>query len=207
MRGSHTRPVRATLTVGLFALVTTIGLGGSVLAQSPTPTGDPDAPAVAPGADLFPSAVEISEILGGELELLGVDRGLSQAWEGSDFAPETVRSIQMAMYRSPEAVDEGQLKAVIIDVVRFEGADEALSQARELMFGEDPVPTDFESGLTGDLAITTSFTHEGLGGTFVFVVSGPDAFSVSAMAMNEEPPETAGEAIAQLIQDRLASEP
>lgn len=199
-----TRIYRAA-TGSLLALVVAMSLTVGAQAQSPDPGAELSDPAGAPSGDVFPSAGEVGEIMGLEVELLGVEGGLSQAWEGSDFAPDSLRSAEMAIYMSPG--EEGSRHAVLIDIVRFASAAEALEQTRELMFGEEAPPGAFETELAADLVATMSFTSDGTGGVFIYVVAGSDAFSVTALVEGGPAPEVQGDAIAELVLGRLASEP
>ena len=206
MRGTDTSLARWALAAGLGALLAVLSLGGSVLAQSPSPALEPTPSAEIVGADLFPSADEVREIFGVDLSLLGLGDGLSQAWEGSDFDSETQRA-QMAMYTSAQEEGAGPLTAVIIDVVVFESAEGALLHTGDLMFGDEAVVPGFQTELDGDLVWTTSFTHEDAGGAVIILVSGPLALTVTALAVDEPEPETEAEAIAQLVLDRVSGEP
>lgn len=206
MRGTIARPGWRGVAFGLCAVLATISLADHALAQSPSPSVEPSESLAAPATDLFPSADEVSEILGLELVLAGVGGGLSQAWEGSGFGPTTVPSGQMALYDSAESDDEGPLAAVIVDILVFENGDDALAHTRDTMFGEDPVPLGFESGLDADLVATMSFRHEGAGGVFMVLVEGAVVFSITALVRDAPEPETEGTAIARLILERLPLE-
>ena len=192
-------------TGSLLALLVAMSLTVGATAQSPDPDAELTDPKGAPPGDVFPSAVEISGIMGVEVELLGVEGGLSQAWEGSDFTPDSVRSAEMAIYMSPG--DEGSRHAVLIDIVRFASAADALEQTREFVFDETTLPGAFETGLAADLIATMSFTRDGTGFVFIQLVTGPDAFSATALVEGGPAPEVQGEAIAELILERLAHEP
>jgi hypothetical protein len=196
------------MVAGLCALVATVGLGGSLLAQAPSPSLEPSTVVEAADADLFPSAEEVSEILGVEVESLGVHDGLSQAWEGSDFYSDSLPSAQMATYTSPQGEDEGPLTGVVIDIVRFESGDDALRHTKDTMFGDDVVAKlDFETDLGGDLVATMSWAaDDGVGGSVIVLVTGPVAIVVVALASDAPEMEAESEAIVGLILDRLSGE-
>ena len=205
MRGTDARRARQAVAAGLCALLATISLGGNLVAQSPTPSVAPSSLVETVGADLFPTAEEVSDIFGVDLELLGIGGGLSQAWESSDFDSEML-SAQMAMYSSAQEEGEGPLTVVIIDIVVFESADDALLHTRDTMFGDEPPPPGFETELAGEFVVPISFVHDGAGAAIIILVKGPVAFAVTALATDEPEPEIESEAIAQLILDRLAGE-
>ncbi|MEX1335996.1 MAG: hypothetical protein AB1Z66_11915 [Candidatus Limnocylindrales bacterium] len=206
MRGTSARRARRALASGLCALLATVNLGGNLLAQPPTSSAEPSPSSETEGVHLFPSAEEVSDIFGVDLTLLGIGGGLSQAWEGSDFDSEAL-SAQMAMYASAREQDEGPRTAVIIDIVVFESADDALMHTKDTLFGDDPIPPGFETESAGDFVVPMSFTHEGAAIAIVFHVTGPVAFSVTALAEDAPEPKAERDAIAQLILDRLVGEP
>ncbi len=93
-RGDATR-VRRVMVACLSALVATIGLGGGLLAQSPSPPVEPSALVETAVLDPFPTAEEISDILGVDVEARGVEDGLSQIWEGTILDLQTLPSAQL----------------------------------------------------------------------------------------------------------------
>jgi hypothetical protein len=154
--------------------------------------------------ELFPSALEVGEAIGVEVELQSVEGGLSQAWEGSDFAPGTVRSSQLAVYMSPG--EEGSRRAAIIDIVRFTSAAEAMEQAGDRYSDYEALPSAFETDLAADAVATMSFDSDGNGGVFIYVLAGSDAFSVTALVEGGPAPIAEAEAIAEIVLVRLSSE-
>lgn len=180
-----------------------VGLCGTLLAHSPAPSASPTKPMEIDDTALFPSADQISEVLGVSVESQGVQSGLSQAWEGSDFDPETLPSAHMAVYASPPD-DDGQLTGVVIDIIRFESVDEAVTNVEDTMFGDDEVLPGFETELDGDfLATISGATDDAMGVSVIFMVTGPVAVSVTAVATDVPEMEAESEAIVGLILDRL----
>ena len=180
-----------------------VGLCGALMAQSPAPSASPIDPMEIDDTALFPSADQISQVLGVSVQSQGVQSGLSQAWEGSDFDAGTLPSAHMAVYASPPD-DEGQLTGVVIDIIRFQSVDEAVTNVEDTVFGDDEVLPGFETELEGDfLASMSGATDDGMGVSVIFMVTGPVAVSVTAVATDVPEMEAESEAIVELVLDRL----
>jgi len=186
----------------LSALMATIGLGGSLLAQSPSPTVEPSTLVESAVLDPFPSAEEISEILGVDVEARGIEDGLSQIWEGTDIDLQTLPSAQLQVYFSPTDGPQDSLTAVIIDVAHFDSVDDAAQHVDDVVFA-DGLP-GFETDLPGDYAATASFqTDDGFGGSYIFLREGPVVVAVTAMAAGTTEMEAVSEAVVALVLSRL----
>ena len=194
--------VRRVMVACLSALVAMIGLGGSLLAQSPSPSAEPSALVETAVLDPFPSAEEMSEILGVGVEARGIEEGLSQIWEGTDIDVQTLPSAQLQVYFSPTDGPQDSMTAVIIDVAHFGSVDDAAQHVDDVVF-EDGLP-GFEADLTGDYVDAASFeTDDGFGGSYIFLREGPVVVAVTAMAAGTTEMEAVSEAVVAFVLGRL----
>ena len=189
----------------LSALMTVIGLGGSLLAQSPSPPVEPRTLVETAVLDPFPTAEEISDILGVDVEARGIEDGLSQIWEGTILDWQTLPSAQLQIYASPTDEVQGPSAGVIIDIARFGSADDAMRHVDDVV---DDVVDDgqpgFATDLTGDFVATASFeSDDGFGGSFMFLREGPVVVAVTAMATGTTEMEVVSEAVVALVLSRL----
>jgi hypothetical protein len=205
MRTGDATRVRRVMAACLSALMATIGLGGSVLAQSASPSAEPSALVETAVLDPFPSAEEISEILGVDVEARGIEDGLSQIWEGTSIDLQALPSAQLQIYRSPTDEPQGSLTGIIIDVAHFDSVDDAVQHVDDDVL--DGYPPGFETDLSGDYVATASFeTDDGFGGSFMFLREGPVVVAVTAMATGTTEMEAVSEAVVALVLSRLHGE-
>jgi hypothetical protein len=184
-KGDATRAWRV-MVAGLCALVATIGLGGSLLAQSPSPSVEPSTLVETAVLDPFPTAEEISDILGVDVEARGIEDGLSQIWEGTILDWQTLPSAQLQIYASSTDEPQGPSAGVIIDIAHFGSADDAMRHVDDVVddlvddLVDDGQP-GFATDLTGDFVATASFeSDDGFGGSFMFLREGPVVVAVTA---------------------------
>ena len=197
MRTSH-----RTALASVIALIVTLGLGSGALGQAASPAAEPTDPGEAGVPDVFPSAEEISAVLGAEVEARGVQAGLSQLWEGSAVDTEALPGAQLAMYASPAADGQERFTGVIIDVAHFESVDHAVQHVDGVVLGG--APPDFETEVAGDFVTTLSFaSDDDTGGSVIILRRGPVAVAVTVAATGATEMEAASEAIVQLVLDRL----
>jgi len=186
----------------LTASMAVSGLGGSLLAQSPSPPVEPDTLVETAVLDPFPTVEEISEVLEVEVEARGIEDGLSQIWEGTDLDWQSLPSAQLQMYVSPQDEPQGPLTGVIIDVARFESVDDAVHHVDDVVFA-DGAP-GFETELSGDFVATASSeSDDEMGGSFIFLREGPVAVVVTVFATGATEMEAASESIVGLVLSRL----
>ena len=170
----------------------------------PVPQTEPNLP----GTELpdpFPTAEEVSDILGIEVEARGIQDGLSQIWEGADLDWQSMPAAHMQMYVSRQDGPDGPLAGVIIDVARFESVDDAVSKVDDVRSAEGP--TGFETELRGDYVATASFeSDDGFGGSYIFLREGPVAVVATVFASDTSEMEAASETIVGLVLSRLQGE-
>jgi hypothetical protein len=82
--------------------------------------------------------------------------------------------------------------------------DEAVTNVEDTVFGDDEVLPGFATELEGDfLASMSGATDDGMGVSVIFMVTGPVAVSVTAVATDVPEMEAESEAIVELVLDRL----
>jgi hypothetical protein len=201
MRRGEATPVRRVMVAGLSALMAMIGLSGSLLAQSPSPPVEPSTLVETAVLDPFPTAEEISDILGVDVEARGIEDGLSQIWEGTILDWQALPSAQLQIYFSPTEEPQGPSAGVIIDVAHFGSVDDAMRHVDDVVDDGQP---GFATDLTGDYVATASFeTDDGIGGSFMFFREGPVVVAVTAMATGTTEMEAISEAVVALVLSRL----
>jgi hypothetical protein len=203
-RGDGTR-VRRVMVAGLCALMAMVGLGGSLLAQSPSPPVESSTVVETAVVDPFPTAEEISDILGVDVEARGIEEGLSQIWEGTILDWQTLPSAQLQIYASSTDEPQGPSAGVIIDIAHFGSADDAMRHVDDVV---DDVVDDgqpgFATDLTGDFVATASFeSDDGFGGSFMFLREGPVVVVATMFAAGATEMEVASEAVVALVLSRL----
>ena len=201
-RGDADR-VRRTVIACLFACIAAIGVSDSRLAQSPYPPGASSAP-VGAGPQVFPSAEEISEVLGVDVEARGIQDGLSQLWEGTDIDVDALVSARTQSYAAPQAETQDPLTGVLIDVAHFQGLDEAAQHGDDVAAAVTNGLPGFATDLSGDLVATGSFTSdEGFGGSIIVVRDGLVVVVVTTFATGADEMEAVSEAVVGLVLRRL----
>jgi hypothetical protein len=197
-RNASARVIAACLSASMVTIV----LGGSLLAQSPSASVEPSTAVQTAVPDPFPSAEEISDILGVDVEARGIQDSLSQIWEGTNIDWQALPSAQLQFYFP--SVDESQapVAGVIIDVAHFGSVDDAVQHVDDAVF--DANSPSFETELSGDYVTTASFeSDDGFGGSFMFIREGPVVVSVMAMATGATEMEAVTEAVVALVLSRL----
>jgi hypothetical protein len=196
--------VRRTVIACLFACIATIGDSGSLLAQSPSPPGASSAPVEGAGLELFPSAEEISEVLDVDVEARGIQDDLSNLWEGTDIDWDAMVSARTQSYAPPQAETQDPLTGVLIDVVHFQGLDEAAQHGDDVAAAVTNGLPGFATDLSGDLVATASFTSDdGFGGSVIVVRDGLVVVVVTTFATGADEMETVSEAVVGLVLGRL----
>ena len=209
MRRQDADPIRRVVVIAcLSAFIAVIGLGGSLLAQSLSPPVEPSTLVETVVLDPFPTAEEISDILGVDVEARGVEDGLSQIWEGTLLDLQTLTA-QLQIYASPTDEPQGPFIGVTIDIVRFGSADDAMRHVDDVVNDavDDLVQPGFATDLTGDFVATASFeSDQGFGGSFIFLRDGPVVVVVTAAATDATEMEAVSEAVVALVLSRLHSD-
>ena len=184
----------------LLAAVAAIGAGGGALAQSPStqpgPSVSPDAGVPSP----FPTAEEVSEVLGTEVGIRSIEPGLSQLWEGIEFDWTELPRAMLGVYVAPPYGTGESIAGAMIDVAEFETADDAVRHADD-KFAD--YPEGFETDLDGDYVLTHTFASDDVDGSFIVFREGPLIVLVTAMSFDGTVMETASEAILELVLGKL----
>ena len=111
----------------LGALVAT-ATGGGALAQEPSPEPESSVMVDAGVPSPFPTAEEVSEVLGVEVGIRGIEPGLSQLWEGIEFDWQELLTAIIGTYLAPP-LGTGPLAGATIDVAEFETEEDAVLHA------------------------------------------------------------------------------
>jgi hypothetical protein len=202
MRRREATPVRRVMVACLSAAMATIGLGGSLLAQSPSPLVEPSTLVETVVLDPFPSAEEISDILGVHVEARGIEDGLSQIWEGTIIDWQSLPSAQLQFYFSPTDEPQVPLTGAIIDVAHFGSVEDAVQSVDDVVFVDGP--PGFVTDLPGDYVATASFeSDDGFGGSYIFLREGPVVVAVTVIAAGTTEMEAISEAVGALVLGRL----
>lgn len=189
------------LTASLATCLAIAGVGSAATGQPASPT--PSSTMLADSDGFFPSAAEVGEALGVELDAGGVRDDLGQWWEGIDLDPAVVESARTQTYRSPDIETAETWAGVIVEVVRFRSEADATSYGAEVAAITAPLET-FETDLVADLvAAGSSVSDEGVGGSVIILGDGPVLVVVTAAKTGTEGWEAAGEVVAALVLDRL----
>jgi hypothetical protein len=191
----------SVLVLGLVAIAGCSGSGGTVI--TPSPTGQPPR-AIAPAhlPSLFPTATDVGEALGLEVEAMGVQADMSQAWEHIDITPGALVAKHVQGYRWPPGGTGGApadaIAGVLIDIDLFrspvDGAAYGVKVAATVS------GTAFSTGLSADRVTTGSWTSDqGFGGSTIAVQAGSIVVLVTAFRTGATELEAAAEEIAALI--------
>lgn len=197
---------RALIVVALLATIAGCsGSGGTVI--TPSPTGQPPrsiAPADLPS--LFPTATEVGEALGLEVEAMGVQADMSQAWEHIDITPGALVAKHVQAYRWPPGGTGGAPDdagaGFVIDIDLFRNPVDGAAYGERV--GAIVEGTAFSTGLSADRVTTGSWTSDqGFGGSSIAVQAGSIVVLVTAFRTGATELEAAAEEIAALILARI----
>jgi len=195
------------MRVLLAACLAVFGAGCTPDAQSP-PTSP--ATSLADFESIFPSAGEVGEVLGLDVEAMGVRDDMGQYWEGTEFASGALVSTQLQHYRWPvggTADDSDDAFAgVSVEIDRFRNADDAARYGGEVASSITGPLADFPTALSADLVAAGSWaSDEGFGGSTVVARTGPIVVIATAARTGATEMETASEAVTKHVLDRLSS--
>ncbi len=131
---------------------------------------------------LFPTAAEVGEAMGLEVEAMGIRDDMGQLWEGTEISPGGLLAKRVQGYRWLAPATSGApgdaFAGVSVDIDRFATTDDAARAAAHLSAafrGSTLTPfTPFPTSLSGDLVTAGSMTSdEGYGGSTILVQDGP----------------------------------
>ena len=196
--------MRASLVVCLAVF------GAGCTTDAPSPSTSPRT-TLADFESIFPSADEVGEVLGLEVEAMGIRGDLGQYWEGTEFAPGTLVSTQLQHYRwpaggTPEDSDDA-FAGVSVEIDRFGSVDDAARYGGDIASSITDPLADFPTELSADLVATGTWaSDEGFGGSTIVARTGPIVVIVTAARTGATEMETATEAVTKLVLDRLSGE-
>jgi hypothetical protein len=200
--------MRGLTRVVLVACLAVFGAGCTSDTQSPSPS---PTTTLADFERIFPSAGEVGEVLGLEVEAMGIMGDMGQYWEGTEFAPGALVSTQLQHYRWPavgKAEDsDDAFASVSVEIDRFRSVDDAARYGGEIASSITDPLADFPTQLLADLVATGTWTSvEGFGGSTIVARTGPIVVIVTAARTGATEMETASEAVTKLVLDRLSGE-
>jgi hypothetical protein len=197
--------MRRLLSGLLMACLVTLGSSLASAAQSPSPSPSP-AMSIDPDV-VFPSALDVGDALGAEVETMGIRADMGQLWEGVELEPGAVTAAQMQFYRWSLDGDEDAPAQVIAEIVRFRSADEAAVHGGEVAASITGPLQGFETDLSAELVATGSFTsEEGFGGSTILVREGPVVAIVTAFRNGSVEMEHASTTVTALVLERLSGD-
>jgi hypothetical protein len=166
------------------------------------------APADVPG--LFPTAVEVGDALGLEVEARGIQADMSQAWEHIDIAPGALVAKHFQGYRWPPGGTGGTpddaMAGVLIDIDLFRSPVEGAAYGEKV--AATVSGTAFSTGLSADRVATGSWTSDqGFGGSTAAFQVRSVVVLVTAFQTGATELEAAVEEIAALILARIDGTP
>ncbi len=162
------------------------------------------APADVPS--LFPTAAEVGDALGLEVEAMGVQADMSQAWEHIDIAPGALVAKHVQVYGWPPGGSDGTpddaTAGVLIDIDLFRSPVDGAAYGEKV--AATVSGTAFSTGLSADRVTTGSWTSDqGFGGSTIAVQAGSIVVLVTAFRTGATELEGAVEEIAALILARI----
>ena len=195
--------MRRLISASLIVLLTVLGAGPAVVGQTPTPS---PSPTVANDLDTaFPSAEEVAEALGTDVEAGDIVTDMSQLWEGAGISAMDVPAARMQTYRSLPGETDSMLAGGIVEIVRFADSDDAAAHSEGIAAAFSDSLMGFETDLSADLVATQSWTSDdGISGSTVMAREGPLVVMVTLAGTAPVEMETASEALAKLVLGRLA---
>lgn len=187
------------VAVILCALAAT-AIGGGALAQSPSSHPESSATVEALVPSPFPTAEEVSDVLGVEVGIRAIEPGLSQLWEGIEFDWQELPTAMIGTYVAPP-LGTGELVAgATIDVAEFETVDDAVRHADDKFAG---YPEGFETDLDGDYVLAQTFQSDDFGGSYIVFRDGPIIVVVTAASFDGTVMEAASELLVELVLSKL----
>ncbi len=197
---------RASPAVGLLLVVLAMATAACGTDAGRTPRSI--APTNLPS--LFPTAAEVGEALGLEVEAMGVQADMSQAWEHIDVAPGTLVAKHVQGYRWPPGgtggTSDDAMAGVLIDIVMFRNSVDGAAYGGKV--AATVSGTAFSTGLSADLVTTGSWTSDqGFGGSTLAVQAGSIVVLVTAFKTGAAELAAAVEEIAALILARIDGQP
>lgn len=200
--------MQGSMRVFLVACLAAFGAGCTSDAQSSSPS---PATTMVDIESIFPGAREVGEVLGLEVEPMGIRGDMGQYWEGTEFAPGALVSAQLQYYRWPvggTAEDSDDAFAgVSVEIDRFRSADDAARYGGDIASSSTGPLAEFPTELLADLVATGTWTSdEGFGGSTIVAQAGPMVVVVTAARTGATEMETATEAVTKLVLDRLSGE-
>lgn len=197
--------MRRLILVSLVACLATAAGGSTVAAQSPSPSPSP-AMSIDPDVGL-PSALDVGEALGAEVETMGIRADIGQLWEGVELEPGAVTAAQMQFYQWVPSGSEDAPARVVVEIVRFRSADEAALHGGSVAAAISGPLQGFETDLSAELVATGSFaSEEGFGGSTIVVREGPVVAIVTAAQTGAEEMEHASTTLTALVLERLSGD-
>lgn len=192
------RLLAAALVVGLMAAGS--GLTGAAPSRSPSPSSamsiDPDV--------ALPSAQEVGDALGTEVEVMGVRADMGQLWEGVELEPEAVTDAQMQFYQWAPSGSEDVPARILVEIVRFRSTDEAAVHGDAVAAAITGPLQSFETDLSAELVASGSWTsEEGFGGSTILVREGPVVAIVTAVRTGADEMEHTSTTMTALVLERL----
>ena len=191
---------RVAVLLGALAVTAT---GGGALAQEPSPEPESSVMVDAGVPSPFPTAEEVSEVLGVEVGIRGIEPGLSQLWEGIEFDWQELPTAMIGTYVAPPLGTGEPLAGATIDVAEFETEEDAVLHADDKFAG---YPEGFETDLDGDYVLTQTFPSDDFDGSFIVFREGPLIVVVTAVSFDGTVMEAASEAIVELVLSKLGDE-
>lgn len=189
------------VTVLLGALAAT-ATGGGALAQESPPEPESSVMVVAEVPSPFPTAEEVSEVLGVEVGIRGIEPGLSQLWEGIEFDWQELPSAMVGTYVAPPNGTGEPLVGVTIDVAEFVTVEDAVRHADD-KFAD--YPEGFETDLDGDYVLAQTFPSDDVNGSFIVYREGTLIIVVTAASFDGTMMEAASEALVELVLSKLGN--
>lgn len=193
---------RRWVAILLGALAAAATAGGA-LAQSPSSHPEASATIDARVPSPFPTAEEVSDVLGTEVGIRSIEPDLSQLWEGIELDWHELPRAMLGVYTAPPYRTGEPIAGATIDVAEFETVEDALRHADDKFAG---YPESFETDLDGDYILAQTFPSDELDGSFIVVREGRLIVIVTAMSLDGTVMEAASEAIMELVLSKLADE-
>ncbi len=187
------------VAVLLGALAATAA-GSGALAQEPDPEPEPSVLVDAEVPSPFPTAEEVSGVLGHEVGIRGVEPGLSQLWEGIEFDWQELPRAMIGIYVAPPYGAGEPLAGVTIDVAEFVTVEDAVRHADD-KFAD--YPKGFETDLDGDYVLTQTFPSDDFDASFIVYREDTLIVVVTAVSFDGTVMEAASEATVELVLSKL----
>jgi len=184
----------------LFGALAATATGGGALAQEPSPEPESSLMVVAAIPSPFPTAEEVSEVLGVEVGIRGIEPGLSQLWEGIEFDWQELPTAMIGIYVAPPYGTGEPTAGVTIDVAEFVAVEDAVRHADD-KFAD--YPEGFEADLDGDYVLTQTFPSDDFDASFIVYREDTLIIVVTTVSFDGTVMEAASEAIVELVLSKL----